>query len=100
MQNEVTNEKRLYRTYIELNTSAEVEEFTAICSEIPVDVMLRGKDENGCEWSLSAKSLMCSLVMNARLQKYREHTAHEVDWNTVYVECEEDIYNLISKFAI
>ena len=90
----------MYRTYIELTTGDEVAEFTNICSKIPTEVMLKGLDENGCEWSLSAKSLLCSLVMNARLQKHREHNAHEVDWGTVYVECEEDIYSLISKFAI
>lgn len=100
MTNNNTNEKQMYRVYIELNTAGEVQEFTDICSTIPVEVMMGGKDENGCDWSLSAKSLMCSLVMNARLQEHREHTAHEVDWNTVYVECEEDIYSKISKFAV
>ena len=93
------SEKTLYRTYIELNTGREVEEFVSICSQIPEDVIMRGKDEYGCEWSLSAKSLLCSLVMSVRLQKHREHTAHEVDWNTIYVECEKDIYPLIAKFA-
>lgn len=93
------NEKRLHRTYIELNTTGEIEEFVNICSKIPEEVMMRGKDEYGCEWSLNAKSLLCSLIMSARLQKHREHTAHEVDWNTIYVECERDIYHLISKFA-
>lgn len=90
----------MYKTYIELNSSKEVEEFVNICSQIPEEVTLRGKDENGCDWYLSAKSLLCSLVMNAKLQKHREHTAHDVDWNTIYVECERDIYYLISKFAI
>ena len=94
------NENQKYRVYIELNTEEDIEEFTKICSKIPEEVMLRGKDENDCEWYLSAKSLLCSIVMAARLQKHREHTAHEVNWNTVYVECEKDIYNLISKFAI
>lgn len=93
------SEKTLYRTYIELNTRSEVEEFVNICSQIPEDVIMRGKDEYGYEWSLSAKSLLCSLVMSIRLQKHREHTAHEVDWNTIYVECEKDIYPLIAKFA-
>ena len=93
------NEKRLHRTYIELNTSKEVEEFVNICSKIPEEVMMRGKDEYGCEWSLNAKSLLCSLIIGARLQSHREHTAHEVDWNTIYVECERDIYHLIQKFA-
>ena len=95
-----TNENQMYRVYIELNTSDEIEEFTKICSKIPEEVIMRGKDENGCEWYLSAKSLLCSIVLAAKLQKHRDHTAHALDWNTVYVECEKDIYNLISKFAI
>lgn len=90
----------MYKTYIELNSDKEIKEFVNICSKIPEDVTLRGRDENGCEWYLSAKSLLCSLVMSARLQKNRKHNAHEVDWNTIYVECERDIYPLISKFAI
>lgn len=94
------NEKTIYRTYVELNTSEEIAEFTTICSKIPEEVMMGGKDENGCDWFLSAKSLLCSIVMNAKLQKNREHTAHDVNWNTIYVECERDIYSLISKFAI
>lgn len=89
-----------YKVYIELNTGKEIEEFVNICSSIPEEVTMRGKDENGRDWSLSAKSLLCSLIMSAKLQKNREHTAHEVDWNTIYVECERDIYTLISKFAI
>lgn len=90
----------MYKIYVELNSTREVEEFVNICQQIPEDVTMRGKDEYGSEWSLSAKSLFCSLVMSAKLQKHREHTAHEVDWNTIYVECEEDIYNKIAKFAI
>lgn len=89
----------LYRTYIELNTGKEVEEFVNMCSQIQEDVTLKGKDEYGRDWSLNAKSLFASLVMSAKFQKHREHNAHEVDWNTIYVECERDIYNLISKFA-
>lgn len=90
----------MYRTYIELNTSSDVAEFTNLCSTVPEEVTLKGKDEFGCEWSLNAKSLLCSLVMSAKFQKKRGHNAHEVDWNTIYVECEKDIYSLISKFAI
>ena len=89
----------MYRVYIELNNSREVEEFVNICSQIPEDVTMRGKDEYGCDWSLNAKSLLASLVMSAKFQKHREHTAHDVDWNTIYVECEKDIYYLIQKFA-
>ena len=93
------NSKKLYRVYIELNTGSEVDEFTNICKTIPEEVIVRGLDENGSDWYLSAKSLFCSLVMKAKLQKHRKHTAHEVDWNTIYVECERDIYSLIAKFA-
>lgn len=89
----------MYRVYIELNSIREVEEFVNICQQISEDVTLKGKDEHNNDWSLSAKSLFCSLIMSAKLQKHREHTAHDVDWNTIYVECERDIYNLISKFA-
>lgn len=94
------NKKQNYKIYIELNSCKEIEEFTTICSEIPEEIIMHGKDENGCDWSLSAKSLFCSLVMNAQLQKHRMCTAHEVDWNTLYVECEKDIYSQLYKFAI
>ena len=96
--NEINN-KKPYRIYIELNSGNEVDEFTNICKSIPEEVTVKGLDENGCNWSLSAKSLLCSLIMKHKLQKKREHTAHEVDWNTIYVECERDIYSLIAKFA-
>ena len=91
--------KQLYKIRIELNSGNEVDEFTNICKTIPEEVTVRGLDENGCDWNLSAKSLFCSLIMKQKLQKHREHTAHEVDWNTIYVECERDIYSLIAKFA-
>ena len=89
----------MHRFYIELNNSREVDEFTSICQTIPEDVTVKGKDEYGSDWSLSAKSLFCSLIMKQKLQKKRPHTAHEVDWNTIYVECEKDIHSLISKFV-
>ena len=46
----------MYRTYIELSSDGEIEEFTEICSKIPIEVTVRGKDENGSEWMLSAIS--------------------------------------------
>ena len=88
-----------YVTYIDLNTQSDIEEFTNICKTVPEDIIVHGLDENGHEWSLSAKSLFCSMIMSEKLQKDREHTAHDVDWSTIRVECERDIYNLISKFA-
>ena len=84
---------------IELNTVSEVERFTKIAQTIDVDVRVTGKDENGNYWELSAKSLFCSLILSAKVQKQREHTAHEVDWNTIWCECEKDIYYQIRDFV-
>lgn len=100
MDNTTNNiDEQLYRTRIELTNSKDIAEFTDICYKIEEDVIVRGLDENGNEWCLSAKSLFCSLMMSAKIQQNRLHNAHEVDWNTIYVECEKDIYYLISKFA-
>ena len=52
---EETN-KRIYKTYIELVTTDDVDEFTNICKTIKEDVKVKGLDENGCDWCLSAKS--------------------------------------------
>lgn len=87
------------RVAINLNTIADIENFTNLVQTVESDVRLIGKDENGYDWNLSAKSLLCSVLVSAKLQKEREHTAHEVDWNTIYCECEEDIYSLISKYV-
>lgn len=85
---------------IELSNIAAVKKFTDIVSTIDCDVRLVGKDENGNDWDISAKSLLCSLVMAQREQSEREHTAHEVDWNTIWCVCEKDIYSAISEFVV
>lgn len=82
---------------IELPTVSDVRRFNEIVQSVEEDVMLIGKDENGNEWNLSAKSILCSILLSARLQN-RPHTAHEVDWNTLTCVCERDIYNLIKNF--
>ena len=84
---------------IELTTVTDVENFTLLVKTVKEDVRLIGKDENGQDWNMSAKSLYCSLVMAARLQKEREHNAHEVDWNTLWCVCEKDIYELIKNYV-
>lgn len=84
---------------IELTTVNEVEEFSKLVKTVPEDVRLIGKDENGQEWNMSAKSLYCSLLMSVKFQKEREHTAHEVDWNTLWCVCEKDIYELIKDYV-
>lgn len=84
---------------LELVTVDDVKAFTEAVKDVKSDVRLTGKDENGNEWTLSGKSLLCSLIVPVSAQGYREHTAHEVDWNTVWCECEEDIYTKISRFV-
>lgn len=90
--------KQMVRYHIELNTSSDIVEFIDVCSKISAEVIVNGKDENGGDWSLSAKSFLCVLVMSAHLQSRQKQMAHNADWNTIYVECKEDIYSLISKF--
>lgn len=85
---------------IELSNITAVKKFTDIVSTVDCDVRLVGKDENGNDWDISAKSLLCSLVMAQREQSKREHTAHEVDWNTIWCVCEKDIYSAISEFVV
>lgn len=88
------------RARIELTTSEAVKKFTAAVKTVPCEVYLTGKDENGADWKLSAKSLLCSLVVDYKLQEYRKNTAQDLDWNTLWVESEEDIYSRIKEFVI
>lgn len=88
------------RVKVEFTSSEDVREFTEIVKGVVEDVRLVGKDEHGCDWSLSAKSFFCSLLIEAKLQRKREHTAHDVDWNTIYCECDKDIFVLIKKFVV
>ena len=85
---------------IELATIEDVQNFVGIVKDIKADVRLIGKDENGADWDISAKSLLASLVLCQRGQLHREHTAHEVDWGSLWCVCEEDIYTAISDFVV
>ena len=88
----------MYRYHIELDTSGDIVEFIDACSKVSAEVTVKGKDENGSDWSLSAKSFLCVLVMSTHLQNKQKQMAHNADWNTIYVECVEDIYSTISEF--
>lgn len=83
---------------VDFVSAKDIAEFTQIVKTLDCDVRLVGKDENGNDWNISAKSLLASLIISSKLQD-REHTAHEVDWNTLYCECAQDIYMLIKKFV-
>lgn len=84
---------------VEFSSVEDVRKFTELVKQVDCDVRLIGKDENGNDWELSAKSLFCSLLLEAKYQKEREHTAHDVDWNTLWCVCEKDIYCIIRQFV-
>ena len=60
------------RAKVELTNISAVEKFTDIVSTVDCDVRLVGKDENGNDWDISAKSLLCSLVVAQRKKSERE----------------------------
>lgn len=86
---------------IELVTVEDVKRFSEIARGVSCDVRLTGKDENGSDWAFSAKSLLCSLILESKI-KYssKESSPHNVDWGSIWVECEEDIYSLIKDFVV
>jgi len=97
---EIQNKKRVY---IELQTSDDIKEFTDICNGVAADVSLNGVDTNGVHWHTNAKSLMCNVaiasVINNKEKLDDAKIISKADWNTIYVECDEDIYGLLRKFA-
>lgn len=89
----------MFKVKVEFSSAEEVRKFTELVKQVDCDVRLIGKDENGNDWELSAKSLFCSLLLEAKYQKEREHTAHDVDWNTLWCVFEKDIYCTIRQFV-
>jgi hypothetical protein len=85
------------RQRIELETIEDVRKFNEVASTIEEDVTLVGYDENGSPWSISGKSILASLIV---LDESRKCSARNVDWNTIYCECERDIYTLIKPWAV
>ena len=83
---------------IELTTMNDVQEFNKIVTQVEGDVRLRGKDEHGANWELSAKSILCVLLLGGHIQ-HRHRFAQNIDWNAIYCESSKDIYPLIKKFV-
>lgn len=83
---------------IELTTAQDVQEFSKIVQGVNGDVRLSGRDENGYPWELSAKSMLCVLLLGGHIQ-HRHHAAQDIDWNAIYCECDKDIYPLIRRFV-
>lgn len=86
------------RYEIELTTMHDVEEFNKIVSQVDCDVRLKGKDEHGADWELSAKSMLCLLLLGGHIQ-HKHRLSQNIDWNAIYCECQKDIYPLIKKFV-
>ena len=83
---------------IELTTMNDVQEFNKIVTQVEGDVKLRGKDEHEANWELSAKSILCVLLLGGHIQ-HRHRFAQNIDWNAIYCESSKDIYPLIKKFV-
>ena len=85
------------KNMIELTTKDDIIRFTEKISKVKSDVRLLGFDENGKPWELSAKSLLGILALSSHINR-KKYTVDHIDWNTLYCECEEDIYSLIKEF--
>ena len=69
-----------------LDSLQDVQKFSEIVQQIDADVRLLGRDENGSPWELSAKSVFCSVLLGAHLQRRHSHPPKNIDWNTIYCE--------------
>jgi len=94
---------RTHRVYVELDSHQKVADFTNACNSIPENVFLRGVDENGVAWETNAKSLLFNLaiagILNDKERINKAANVAKVDWNSVYVESEADIYGVLKDFA-
>ena len=88
------------RVKIELTTVGDIERFVHQICTVEEDVRLKGKDENGNDWEMSAKSLLCVLLLTAKMNRERKCSPNNVDWNTIWCECTRDIYQLISDYVV
>lgn len=78
---------------IKLDTTDEVAEFVHTVSQVKPDVRLIGYDENGQEWELSAKSELCSTIMELILKNKKKFTS-----NQLWCSCSSNIHSHIRKF--
>ena len=70
------------RVKINIDTLSKINAFVAICSDLDCKVNLI----DGEGYCVSAKSLMGAIAT--------------MDWNSVYVDCSEDIYSDIQEFIV
>ena len=82
---------------IELVTLKDVQKFSEIVRNVEGKVRLSGKDEHGAPWELSAKSILCVLLLGGHIQ-HINRAAQDIDWNAIYCESDKEIYSLIREF--
>lgn len=70
------------RAKINIDTLSKIYSFVGICSNVNSKVNLI----DGSGYMVSAKSLIGAIAT--------------MDWNEVFVECEEDIYSKIKDFVV
>ena len=76
----------LIRTKINIDTTTKVHEFVGIANHMNGTVRLLGRDEEGTESIVNARSLVGVL--------------YSTEWNEVWCECESGEYSKIQKFAV
>lgn len=89
-------EKYVYPIHLE--TSSDISEFVDIARTIPCEVTLTGKDENGMDWNISAKSFLATSALFQIKDKYEE-VFSKIDYNQINCLCEQDIYTQIQKYV-
>ena len=99
-----------YKAKIELVTSDDVSEFSALCSSIKDhDFYIKGNDEFGKPWQMNAKSFLGTLTLTACIEEQiktvernveKAEMRNSVDWNTIYVESTYPfLHTLLNKFT-
>lgn len=83
---------------INLETTSDITDFVDIAKNIPFEVILTGKDENGMDWRISAKSLLATAALFQIKDKYK-NVFDKIDYNQIYCLCEKDIYTQIQKYV-
>ena len=79
---------RTLRVKLNLITDGDIKKLYDAATTVSCDVRLSGRDENGNDWSLSAKSFLCIVYLTNGRQR-------GIDWNSIWCESEQDISHMI-----
>ena len=73
---------------VNLITDGDINKLYDAATTVSCDVRLSRRDENGNDWSLSAKSFLCIVYLTNGRQR-------GIDWNSIWCESEQDISHMI-----